>query len=140
VKFFKDLWLTFSSEVNPNKRNINLNGGRSQEEEKTCLVKFLNFIGIDETRLAGQNFLVKVVLSIIMVIKKIFLTAINLVRSIIVYSFADMLNFFELLNTFFCSYLVVILVNVFIVVYSDRLKETNKYILNDVNKIANLTE
>lgn len=104
------------------------------------MVKFLNFIGIDETRLAGQNFLVKVVLSIIMVIKKIFLTAINLVRSIIVYSFADMLNFFELLNTFFCSYLVVILVNVFIVVYSDRLKETNKYILNDVNKIANLTE
>lgn len=104
------------------------------------MVKFLNFIGIDETRLAGQNFIVKIVLSIIMIIKKIFLTAINLVRATIAFCLADMLNFFELLNTFFSTYLVVIFVDVFMVLYSDRLTENNKSILNDVNKIANLNE
>jgi hypothetical protein len=61
-----------------------------------------------------------------MVIKQIIYTAINLLRTIFAYNIADMLNFFELLNTLFSSYLVVLLIQILPIFYGGLLLETNE--------------
>jgi len=47
----------------------------AEENERPLYLRFVNFIGIDDQRLQGQNILVVLVLVIWMVLKKIVLTA-----------------------------------------------------------------
>ena len=49
VKFFGDLWIAYKNKSSANKQATNQYlGPRGNEDERSCCLKFVNFIGIDE--------------------------------------------------------------------------------------------
>jgi len=64
-----------------------------------------------------------------MVCKKIFITVLNLILAIISYSFTNLFNMFELLNTVFTSAVVIIITIVLLSLYSTDLNATNPNLL-----------
>lgn len=71
----------------------------NDENERPWYLRLVNFIGIDDQRLQGQNLLVVLVLVIWMILKKIVLTVWYLLQAIYFYCSAELLNFIEFLNT-----------------------------------------
>lgn len=71
-----------------------------------------------------------------MVCKKIVITALNLVLAIISYSFTNLFNMFDLLNTIFTSALVISLIIVLPSLYSSDLDADNENLLYNVNRVA----
>ena len=136
VKFFKDLWIIYRLKVRPAKPPVILPGGRIQEDERSCFQKTIGFIGIDENRLIGQNWLVVIVLSLYMIVVHIIRSAIDFVRTVIAYSVADMLNFFELVNTVCGTYILILLAQIMLELEGDALASDNPDQLNNINMIA----
>lgn len=60
-----------------------MTGPRGNEDERSCWLKFINFIGIDEQELHGHNIIVVIVYSTWMIVKKIVITVINLCFAIL---------------------------------------------------------
>lgn len=81
VRFVLELYATFKKnkkEKNPKNENHSKYGGaRANDDETNFGMKFLRFIGIDEQRLVGQNFIVVIVLCTWMIITNIFRTTLN---------------------------------------------------------------
>ena len=75
-----------------------------------------------------------------MVGKKIIITVLNLIMAIISYSFTDLFNMFELLNTVFTSAIVIIFIIIFPIIYGGDLDASNPDLLYKVNKVAYYTE
>ena len=75
-----------------------------------------------------------------MVVKKIVLQTINLARAIIIYSFANMFNLFEMLNTIFTSAVVIVFITMLPILYGDTLSTPEPQLLYDVNRVAFLSE
>lgn len=85
----------------------------------------------------GQNFLVVLVLCIIMIMKRLIVSAINFVRTVATYSASNILNFFELISTLINSTIIFYLVQAMpLILFGDELNVTNPDLLKVVNKIC----
>ena len=104
------------------------------------MIKFINFIGIDEQQLVGHNVIVVIVYSIWMIVKRIVISVLNLVIALVSYSFANIFNMFETLNTIFTSSIIVVSIIVLPIMLNHELEADNPDLLYNVNKVAYYTE
>ena len=75
-----------------------------------------------------------------MILKKIVITVINLFFAILYYSFANLFNFFEILNTIFTSAVVIIIIILLPSIYNGDLDADNENLLSNVNRVAYYAE
>ena len=115
-------------------------GPRGNEDDRTCWIKFINFIGIDEQELVGHNVIVIIVYSTWMIGKKIVITVLNLIMAIVSYSFTNIFNMFEMLNTVFTSAVVILFIIVIPSIYNGDLDPANPALLYNINRVAYYTE
>jgi len=96
-----------------------------EDDQRPWWIRLGNFIGIDEKKLAGANFLVVIVLVIAMVLKKIVTTTLYLIKAIYRLCAADLFNLVELVNCVFNSGVLLILIQIIPMMYGSELKEDN---------------
>ncbi len=136
------MWAFFIKRDDENKNLLlpNSMANRANDEEKPWWRRLINFIGIDEKKLEGANFLVVIVLVIGMVVMKIVKTTFYMIRAVWRFCAADMFNLVELLNCIFNTGLLLILIRFLPAVYGNDLALDNPDLLNNTNYIAYIME
>ena len=112
-----------------------MNGGLAnprlnEENERPWYIRLMNFMGIDDQRLQGQNLLVVLVLVIYMVLKKIITTVWYLILAIYFYCTARLMNFIEFVNTVLLTMILASFFNFLpILLNTDELNHENPRLL-----------